>query len=66
MVFWEYCGLLTNENCLQRRVSEMKLYAEHEYSDRNQRGRLTVTKDGPKQGLDSDAINKLTRSIFVE
>ena len=41
--FWEHCGLLDNENYLQRWLSKKNLYAENgytEYSDQNQRWQI--------------------------
>ena len=41
--YWEHCGLLDNENYLQRWLNKKNLYAENgytEYSDRNQRWQI--------------------------
>ncbi|MCY4559777.1 MAG: AAA family ATPase [Chloroflexi bacterium] len=66
--YWEHCGMLDDEHYRNRWEKKKKLYAENGFtihSDKNASGRLIVTVDGPNQGLDAKAIEKLAQDLFV-
>ncbi len=66
--YWEHCGMLDDEHYRNRWERKKELYARNGvtvYSDSNPDGRLIVTVDGPKQGLNAEDIDKLVRKLFV-
>ncbi|HXQ72030.1 MAG TPA: AAA family ATPase [Pyrinomonadaceae bacterium] len=66
--YWEHCGLLHDDYYLKRWKRKKLLYAINGYtvySPAKPNGRLIVTEDGPKKGLDSKAIEELARGLFV-
>ena len=66
--YWEHCGRMDDENYRCRWDRKRELYAHNgftEYSDENPRGRLIVTQDSPKHGLDSKAIQDLACRTFT-
>ena len=67
--YWEHCGMLDDEHYRERWERKKKLYSDNGfsiYSKKNKSGRLIVTEDGPKQGLDTNMIDKLIRKLFVD
>jgi UvrD-like helicase C-terminal domain len=66
--YWEHCGMMADENYRRRWERKKKLYERNGYtlySQKNLKGRLIVTEDGPEEGLDSKAIEQLARKLFV-
>lgn len=66
--YWEHCGMLDDKHYRDRWTRKKKLYVKNGftvYSDKKKSGRLIVTEDGPKQGLDAKEINNLARKLFV-
>lgn len=66
--YWEHCGMLGDEHYRNRWERKKKLYARNGitiYSDNNPDGRLIVTEDGPKQGLNAEEIDNLVRTLFA-
>ncbi len=67
--YWEHCGRMDDENYRRRWERKRNLYTANgytPYSEKNPRGRLIVTEDGPEQGLDSKAIEELARRLFAQ
>jgi ATP-dependent exoDNAse (exonuclease V) alpha subunit len=66
--YWEHCGMLENEHYVKRWNLKKKLYQANGYgvySKQNPKGRLILSEDGSKTGLDSAAIEELARHLFV-
>ena len=67
--YWEHCGMMDDKNYRLRWERKKELYKRNGfgvYSEKeNPDGRLIVTEDGPKQGLDSQNIEGLARHLFV-
>ena len=66
--YWEHCGMLGDESYRKRWERKKKLYARNGvtvYTDSNPDGRLIVTEDGPKQGLNAEEIDNLVRELFM-
>ena len=66
--YWEHCGRLDDENYRARWNRKLKLYEANGfevYSEHTPQGQLIVTTDGPKEGLDSVAIEQLARKLFA-
>lgn len=67
--FWEHCGMLSDENYRRRWELKKALYEKNGYSiyaPNNPEGRLIVTEDSLEQGLDTQAIDQLTRKLFYD
>ncbi len=65
--FWEHCGMLSDENYRRRWEVKRELYAKNGYSiysPDNPDGRLIMTEDSLETGLDTHAIDQLTRKLF--
>jgi hypothetical protein len=65
--FWEHCAMLSDEKYRRRWEQKKELYAKHgfsAYSLDNPEGRLIVTEDSDENGLDTQAIDHLTRTLF--
>ena len=65
--FWEHLSLLSDERHRRRWEQKKELYAKNgysAYSPDNPEGRLIVTEDSDKNGLDTQAIDQLTRTLF--
>ena len=53
----------------RRWKAKLAFYADNKierWSKTNSNGRLIVTEDGPKKGLDSAAIRKLIDALFTQ
>jgi len=65
--YWEHCGV--PEEAYRRRWEQKRIVYEQNgygvYSASHPEGRLIVTEDGPDHGLDSQAIYRLARELFV-
>jgi hypothetical protein len=65
--FWEHCGMLDQPDYERRWNAKLAFYKENKiqpWSPETPNGRLIVTEDGGKKGLDSLAIREMIRSIF--
>jgi len=65
--FWEHCGVLSDEAYRRRFEQKKALYANNGYSiysPDNPAGRLIVTEDNLETGLDTHAIDQLSRKLF--
>ena len=65
--YWEHCGMLSDEHYRERWERKKELYAQNKYSvysNDNPLGRLIVTEDNPKDGLNSQEIEKLACHLF--
>jgi ATP-dependent exoDNAse (exonuclease V) alpha subunit len=66
--FWEHCGLMGQSDYVQRWERKLKWYEDQgitPWSEANPRGRLIVTEDSLKGGIDSGAIHALASKLFV-
>jgi hypothetical protein len=64
--YWEHCGLLDDPDYESRWKRKHAAYAREgiaEWSEACPAGRLIVTADGKRQGLDSDRIHEIARAI---
>jgi hypothetical protein len=67
--YWEHCGRMDDEHYRRRWQRKKELYAANGFSINgidNPQGRLIVTEDGSGQGLDSQAIEQLARTLFAD
>ncbi|MDR3717403.1 MAG: AAA family ATPase [Bryobacteraceae bacterium] len=65
--YWEHCGLLDQPDYAQRWKTKLRFYAANKierWSETNPKGRLIVTEDGLKKGLDSMAIRQLINTLW--
>ncbi|WP_294539492.1 AAA family ATPase [uncultured Rhodoblastus sp.] len=65
--YWEHCGMLDQPDYLSRWKAKLAFYADNKvecWSEKNPSGRLIVTEDGPKKGLDSPAIRNLIEKLW--
>ena len=66
--YWEHCGMMADENYRRRWERKKELYTHNGftvYGDDNPEGRLIVTEDSSKQGLDAHAIEAMARRLFM-
>lgn len=67
--YWEHCGMMDDEHYRSRWRKKKKLYSDNGfsvYSNKNLKGRLIVTEDGRKHGLDTNAIQQLVTELFLQ
>jgi hypothetical protein len=65
--YWEHCGMLDQPDYARRWKAKLAFYAENKierWGKTNQKGRLIVTEDGPKKGLDIPAIRELIETLW--
>ena len=65
--YWEHCGMLANDQYRERWERKKGLYEANgytTYSDKNPKGRLIVTEDGNRHGLDSKAIEQIILDVI--
>jgi hypothetical protein len=65
--YWEHCGMLDQPDYQNRWQAKLAFYKENQverWSPETPNGRLIVTEDGGKKGLDSLGIREIIRSIF--
>jgi ATP-dependent exoDNAse (exonuclease V) alpha subunit len=65
--YWEHCGMLANPEYLARWTRKKRAYLEEgisEWSVSNPAGRLIVTHDDPKSGLDSKILHGIAAQIW--
>lgn len=65
--YWEHCGMLDQPDYVQRWKTKLDFYAANKierWSETNPKGRLIVTEDGPKKGLDSMVIRQLIDTLW--
>jgi hypothetical protein len=65
--YWEHCGMLDQPDYERRWKAKLAFYAVNKiarWSKANPVGRLIVTEDGPKKGLDSLAIREMIDGLW--
>jgi len=65
--YWEHCGMLDQPDYERRWKAKLAFYAANKiarWSKTNPVGRLIVTEDGPKKGLDSLAIREMIDGLW--
>lgn len=65
--YWEHCGMLDQPDYARRWNAKLAFYAENKidrWSKAAPSGRLIVTEDGPKKGLDTPAIRALIEQLW--
>jgi AAA domain/UvrD-like helicase C-terminal domain len=65
--YWEHCGMLDQPEYERRWKAKLAFYVENKiarWSKANPSGRLIVTEDGPKKGLDSLGIRELIETLW--
>jgi hypothetical protein len=65
--YWEHCGMLDQPDYERRWKAKLAFYATNKierWSKATPGGRLIVTEDGPKKGLDSLAIREMIDALW--
>lgn len=65
--YWEHCGMLDQPDYDRRWKAKLAFYRRNKierWSETNTGGRLIVTEDGPRKGLDSAAISRLIERLW--
>ncbi|HEX4077293.1 MAG TPA: AAA family ATPase [Rhizomicrobium sp.] len=65
--YWEHCGMPDQPDYALRWTAKLAFYAENNigrWSEKTPGGRLIVTEDGPKKGLDSPAIRQMIEQLW--
>ena len=65
--YWEHCGMLDQPDYAKRWKAKLAFYAENKierWSEKTSGGRLIVTEDGPRKGLDAHAIRSLIERLW--